>query len=66
MKIMKQVIVLLCLLALVLPVSATEVPTEVTEPPTLPPLVMGVRTLSDVPENWSPLSQRTTDQNAIL
>lgn len=66
MKIMKQAIVLLCLLALVLPVSATEVPTEVTEPPTLPPLVMGVRTLSEVPENWSPLSQRTTDQNAVL
>ena len=70
MKTMKRIWILLCVLALVLPVSATEVsteiPTEMTEPPTLPPLVVGVCTLSEIPESWNPLEVRTGDQNAIL
>jgi len=63
MKIMKRMIVLLCLLALALPVSATEAPTEA---PTLPPLVVGVRTLITIPENWNPMEPGAPDRNAIL
>lgn len=66
MKIMKRIWILLCVLALALPVSATEAPTEITEPPTLPPLVVGVRTLTEIPESWDPLEVRSDAQNAIL
>ena len=66
MKITKQIVALLCLLALVLPVFATEAATENTESPTLAPLVVGVRTLTEMPENWSPLTRLTPDQKAIL
>lgn len=63
MKLMKRTMALLCLLALALPVSATE---AATESPTLPPLVVGVRTLSELPDSWSPLELRTDERNAIL
>ena len=66
MKMMKQILVLLCLLVLAVPVYATEAPTEATVPATLPPLVVGVRTLTAIPESWNPLEQRDADQNAIL
>jgi len=62
MKIMKRILALLCLLVLALPVSAT----QPTETPTLPPLMVGVRMLSEVPQGWNPLAQRNPDQNAIL
>ena len=65
MKIMKKLTALLCLLALALPVSATE-PTAATEPPTLPPLVIGVRTLPEIPDSWNPMEQREPEQNAVL
>lgn len=64
MNMMKRILALLCLIALALPVSATE--PAATEPPTLPPLIIGVRTLSEIPESWSPLEGRTADQEAIL
>lgn len=70
MKTMKRILILLCLLALAVPVSATEasteIPTEMTEPPTLPPLVVGVRTLSEIPESWNPLEVHSDDQKAML
>lgn len=66
MKIMKRMLVLLCLLGLVLPVYATEAPTDTTESPTLPPLMVGVRSLSEIPESWNPVEARTADQNAVL
>ena len=62
----KFLLILLCLLALAVPVSATEAPTEMTEPPTLPPLVVGVRTLSEIPESWNPLEVHSDDQKAML
>lgn len=53
----------LCLTVLGLPVSATE---AATEAPTLPPLIVGVRTLSEIPESWDPMEDRNGDQEAIL
>lgn len=66
MKMRKQIVALLCLLALVLPVAATEAATENTESPTLAPLVVGVRTLAEIPESWSPLAECGPEQKAIL
>lgn len=55
---MKKLTVLLCLcMILTLPVSAME--PAPTETPTLPPLIVGIRTLEQIPENWA-------DQEAIL
>lgn len=66
MKKMKRFLALvcLCLMAVSLPVSATE--TTATEAPTLPPLIVGVRELSGIPESWNPLEARDADQEAIL
>ena len=66
MKIMKRILALLCVAALALPVAATEVSTETTASPALPELVVGVRTLSELPESWNPTQTRTPDQEAIL
>ena len=66
MKMRKQIVALLCLLALVLPVAATEAATENTESPTLAPLVVGVRPLAEIPESWSPLAECGPEQKAIL
>lgn len=66
MKIMKRMLALLCLLALALPVAATEAPTGATEAPTLPPLVVGVQTFSEIPESWNPLEGLDPNQKAIL
>ena len=66
MKMRKQIVALLCLLALVLPVAATETATENTESPTLAPLTVGVRILSEIPESWNPLMACSSEQNAIL
>lgn len=59
MKMRKITVALLCLLVFVLPAAATEAPT-------LPPLVVGVRTLSEIPESWNPLEELTPDSKAIL
>lgn len=60
MKTMKRMAALLCLLALVLPVSAAEAPDE------LEPVTIGIRTVSELPESWNPLEELTADQKAIL
>lgn len=54
----------LCLMAVSMPVSATE-PTA-TEDATLPPLIIGIRELSRVPETWNPMEVLDRDQEAIL
>ena len=63
MKIVKTLAALLCLLALLLPASASETSRESA---TLPPLVVGVRTISEIPASWNPLQERTASRNAIL
>lgn len=60
MRRMKQIAAILVILALALPVAAAEASAS------LPPLVVGVRTLTELPESWSPLEERNADQNAIL
>ena len=66
MKMMKKNVALLCLLALVLPAAAAEPTAENTGSATLEPLVVGVRTLENLPESWSPLAQGDPSRNAIL
>lgn len=62
MKNVKRIFILACvLMALILPVSATQSPAA-----TLAPRVEGVLELTQVPENWSPLGQLNDDQRAIL
>ena len=65
MKRLKRMAALLCLCLMVLSlqVAATEAPTEA---PTLPPLTVGIRTLSRIPENWNPLTAQTEEQKAVL
>ena len=63
MKIVKFLAALLCLTALLLPASATE---AATESPTLPPLIVGVRTLPEIPASWNPLQEQNAARNAIL
>lgn len=65
MRKMTRFLALLCLCAVVLgvPVSATEAPTE---SPTLPPIYIGIRELSNIPESWNPMEERDADQEAIL
>lgn len=61
---MRKKAALLCLLlmALTLPVFAT----EPVEAPTLPPRIIGVRQLTMIPDNWSPLETRDANQEAVL
>lgn len=62
MKMIKKAVAILCLLAMVLPVSAA----EPMESPALPPLTVGIKKLSEIPENWNLMQDRNADQNAIL
>lgn len=61
-------LICLCLMAVRLPVSATEPAATAipTEAPTLPPIFIGIRELSHVPESWNPMDVPDADQEAIL
>lgn len=62
------VFVCLCLMAVGLPVAATESAATAlpTEAATLPPIFVGIRELSRVPESWNPMEAPDADQEAIL